>query len=105
MIGICFLSFLWLLIIAVVVSVVMYYAFSIRLTSGYWMQLIVSWVGAWLGSPVFGHWFEQVKLGKIYIIPAILGAIALTWLYRTRETATAGQPSEESPGQTPGGMS
>jgi len=85
MIGMDFLCFLWLLIIAAVVSAVMYYAFKIRLAAGYWMQLIVSWVGAWLGSPVLGHWFEQVKLGEIYIIPAIVGAVALTWAYRTRE--------------------
>ena len=94
MIGMDFMCFLWLLIIAVIVSVVMYYAFKIRLVAGYWMQLIVSWVGAWLGSPVFGNWFEKVKLGGVYIIPAILGAIALTWFCRTREkseTESAGE--------------
>ena len=90
MVGLCFLSFLWLLIIAVVVSVVMYFAFNIRLSAGYWMQLITAWIGAWLGSPVFGHWFEQVKLAEIYIIPAILGAIGFTWFCRTREKIGAG---------------
>ena len=90
MIGMSFLCFLWLLIIAVVVSVVMYFAFNIRLAAGYWMQLIVCWIGAWLGSPVFGHWFESVMLGKVYIIPAILGAVALTWAYRVREKASTG---------------
>ena len=93
MIGLCFLSSLWLLIIAIVVSAVMCHAFKIRLAAGYWMQLIVSWVGAWLGSPVFGHWFEQVKLDRIYIIPAILGAIALSWAYRTRENVKVGGAS------------
>ena len=91
MVGLCFISFLWLLIIAVVVSAVMYYAFNIRLATGYWMQLITAWIGAWLGSPVFGHWFEQVKLTEIYIIPAILGAIALTWFCRTREESGQGR--------------
>ena len=87
MIGMCFLSFLWLLIIAGVVSAVMYFALNIRLKAGYWMQLIVSWVGAWLGSPVFGHWFEQVRLEQVYIIPAILGAVALTWICCARQAA------------------
>jgi uncharacterized membrane protein YeaQ/YmgE (transglycosylase-associated protein family) len=87
MIGMGFLSFLWLLIIAVVVSVVLYYLIKIQLASGYWMQLIVSWIGAWLGGPVFGKWFASVQISGIYIIPAILGAIALTWFCRTREKA------------------
>ena len=90
MIGMSFLSFLGLLIIAAVVSVVMYYAFQIRLAAGYWLQLIVSWVGAWLGSPVFGHWIEPVRVWEIYIIPAVLGAIALSWCYRSREATQGG---------------
>ena len=96
MIGMSFISFLTLLIIAVVVSAVMYYVGSIRLRSGCWMQLIVTWIGAWLGSPVFGHWFEKVESGGVYIIPAILGAIALTWFCRARESAAqaTAQPSE-----------
>ena len=96
MIGMGFMSFVWLLIIAVVVSVVMYYALQIRLKAGYWAQLTVSWIGAWLGSPVFGHWFESVRLEKIYIIPAILGAVALTWFSRTREKARLTEPAEPS---------
>ena len=100
MIGMDFMCFLWLLIIAVIVSVVMYYAFKIQLAAGYWMQLIISWVGAWLGSPVFGNWFEKVKVEGVYIIPAILGAIALTWFYRTREKG-AGTEADRPAGEMP----
>ena len=96
MIGMGFTSFLTVLVIAAVVSLVMYFVGNIRLQSGYWMQLIVSWFGAWLGSPVFGHWFEKVEAGGVYIIPAILGAIALTWFCRARESAAQApiSPSE-----------
>jgi uncharacterized membrane protein YeaQ/YmgE (transglycosylase-associated protein family) len=37
---------------------------------------MAGWVGAWLGSPVLGHWFEQAKLADIYLIPALIGAFA-----------------------------
>jgi len=36
----------------------------------------VGWIRAWLGSPVFGYWFKGLAYQNIYIIPAILGAIA-----------------------------
>jgi uncharacterized membrane protein YeaQ/YmgE (transglycosylase-associated protein family) len=36
--------------------------------------VIAGWVGAWLGSPLIGHWFERVKIANIYLIPALLGA-------------------------------
>jgi uncharacterized membrane protein YeaQ/YmgE (transglycosylase-associated protein family) len=47
-------------------------------------------VGAWLGSPVLGHWFDPVKLAGIYLIPALLGAFAgaftltATWKARAK---------------------
>lgn len=39
---------------------------------------IVGWLGAWLGSPVFGHWFWKIE--NVYVLPAILGAIATVHL-------------------------
>ena len=30
-------------------------------------------VAAWLGSPVLGHWFSGVKIGEVYIVPALVG--------------------------------
>ena len=41
-------------------------------------KLIVGWVGAWLGSPIFGHWFWKIE--NVYVVPAILGAIAAVQL-------------------------
>jgi uncharacterized membrane protein YeaQ/YmgE (transglycosylase-associated protein family) len=41
-------------------------------------KLIVGWLGAWLGSSVLGHWFWKVE--NVYVVPAILGAIATVHL-------------------------
>lgn len=35
-------------------------------------QWIAGWIGAWLGSPVLGHWGPSVN--HVYVIPALLGA-------------------------------
>lgn len=50
-----FLSWLWLTIIAVVVSIVWYYVIKVRTSGGYWIELIAAWIGAWLGTPVLGN--------------------------------------------------
>jgi len=31
----------------------------------------------WLGSPVFGNWWPGLNYKEVYIIPAILGSLAL----------------------------
>jgi uncharacterized membrane protein YeaQ/YmgE (transglycosylase-associated protein family) len=36
-------------------------------------KLIIGWLGAWLGSPVIGHWLWKVD--NVYIVPALVGAI------------------------------
>ena len=41
---------------------------------GFLGKWIAGWFGAWLGSPVFGHWFEMAKVGDVYGVPALLGA-------------------------------
>lgn len=79
MIGMDFSSFLTLLIIAVVVAGIAHYSMKYYVVSGFGSflsKVVVAWLGAWLGSPVFGHWFGSVMYGSVYIIPAILGAIA-----------------------------
>jgi uncharacterized membrane protein YeaQ/YmgE (transglycosylase-associated protein family) len=40
--------------------------------------VIVGWFGAWLGSPVFGHWLWRIE--NVYVVPSILGAIATVYL-------------------------
>lgn len=74
-----FISFIILLGISLVVSIIMHFVFKYYVRSGwnsFISKVIFGWIGAWLGSPVFGHWFESVKYENIYIIPAILGSIA-----------------------------
>jgi uncharacterized membrane protein YeaQ/YmgE (transglycosylase-associated protein family) len=49
-------------------------------TPGFWSfcsKVVVGWVGAWLGSPVFGHWFPGLNYQQVYYIPAIVGSLAL----------------------------
>lgn len=80
MIGIDFISFLILLAIGAVVAAGLHYGLSYYVIPGHWSflsKVVWGWLGAWLGSPVFGHWFPEVKYQEVYIIPAILGAAAL----------------------------
>ena len=78
MIGMNFISFLVLLVIAVIVAVVLHYIVHYRFLEGvdsFLGKIGVAWVGGWLGSPVLGHWW--LKIGDIYVIPAILGALVV----------------------------
>ena len=80
MIGMNFVSFLILLVISIVVSAVLHYVLKFYIRPGivsFVSKVIFGWIGAWLGSPVFGYWFGGLVYEKIYIIPAILGSFAL----------------------------
>ena len=81
MVGMSLCSFLVLLVIAVVVAVAFHYALRYRFLEGldsFLGKIAVGWLGGWLGSPVLGHWL--FKIGDIYVIPAIVGAIAAVFL-------------------------
>jgi uncharacterized membrane protein YeaQ/YmgE (transglycosylase-associated protein family) len=78
MIGMDFVSFLILLAIGVVVALIVHYVLKVRVRTGFISFLgsvVWGWVGAWLGSPVFGHWAFNYE--EVYVIPAILGSFAL----------------------------
>jgi len=83
MIGMSFISFLILLVISVVVSAVLHYHFKYYVTPGHWSfcsKVAVGWIGAWLGSPVLGHWPSRIPIlhyEEVWYIPAVLGALAL----------------------------
>lgn len=80
MIGMDFLSFLILLIISIVVSAIMHYGFQYHVRPGFdsfVSKVIFGWIGAWLGSPVLGKWGSFLAYENVYIIPAILGCIAI----------------------------
>ena len=77
MLGISLLSFLILTFIGAVVAATYHYAFRYRFLDGNDAvigKLIIGWLGAWLGSPVLGHWLWRVE--NVYVVPALLGAIA-----------------------------
>jgi len=80
MIGMNFVSFLILLIISIVVSAILHYVLKFYIRPGlisFVGKVIFGWIGAWLGSPVFGYWFDGLVYENIYIIPAILGSLVL----------------------------
>ncbi len=83
MIGMDFISFLTLLVISLAVSGILHYGLDYYVTPGHWSfcsKVVVGWLGAWLGSPVLGHWPHRIPNlahGDIYYVPAILGAAAL----------------------------
>jgi uncharacterized membrane protein YeaQ/YmgE (transglycosylase-associated protein family) len=79
MIGMNFVAFLILLVISAFVSAVLHYGFKYCVRPGFnsfISKVIFGWIGAWLGSPVFGYWFVGVQYHNVYIIPAILGSFA-----------------------------
>jgi len=81
MIGMSFLSFLILLGIGVIVAAVYHFVLRYRFLDGFdsfFAKVVLGWLGAWLGSPVFGYWWY--KFENVYIVPAILGSITVILL-------------------------
>jgi len=75
MIAMNFGSFLSLLILGIIASIVLHLIVNYRMLrgfDGFMNKWIAGWIGAWLGSPVLGHWGPSIT--HIYIIPALLGA-------------------------------
>jgi uncharacterized membrane protein YeaQ/YmgE (transglycosylase-associated protein family) len=98
MIGIGFGAFIVLLVASLIAAAVLHYLLRYRLLEGldgFLGKLVVGWIGAWMGSPVLGHWFEGVKIADIYLIPALLGAFAgvfaLTALFKASAKVCAGR--------------
>ncbi|MCK5256111.1 MAG: hypothetical protein KAQ81_08820 [Deltaproteobacteria bacterium] len=80
MIGMDFISFLILLIIGVVIAGILHFGFKYYIVSGWWSflsKVLIGWIGAWLGSPVFGYWWQGFNYKQVYIVPAILGSLLL----------------------------
>jgi len=80
MIGMNFASFFILLVISVVISAILHYGVKLYITPGlssFLSKIVIGWIGAWLGSPVFGHWWGGLAYNDVYFIPAVLGSLAL----------------------------
>jgi uncharacterized membrane protein YeaQ/YmgE (transglycosylase-associated protein family) len=83
MIGMSVISFIILLVISIVVSAILHFGFKYYVRPGinsFISKVVFGWIGAWLGSPVFGYWFEGVNYEEVYYVPAILGSFAFLLL-------------------------
>lgn len=78
MIGMDFVEFAILAVIAGAVAGVFHFVLHFHIVPDLWSflgKVVLAWIGAWLGSPVLGHWWNGLNYGDIYYFPAILGAI------------------------------
>jgi uncharacterized membrane protein YeaQ/YmgE (transglycosylase-associated protein family) len=103
MIGMDFGSFLVLLIISVVVSGILHYGLRFYVRPGavsFLSKVVIGWVGAWLGSPVFGHWWEGLHYEQVYYVPAVLGSLAMLILV-VACVKTCAEVCVCTPGETP----
>jgi uncharacterized membrane protein YeaQ/YmgE (transglycosylase-associated protein family) len=90
MIGMSFSAFLTLLVLGFISSVVLHALVRYRVLAGldgFVCKWIVGWIGAWLGSPVFGYW--GIHMENIYIIPAVFGAFTAHFMVTTALRALA----------------
>jgi len=99
MLGMSLLSFLILTLIGAAVALTYHNVLRYRFLEGtdaLFGKLIVGWLGAWLGSPVLGHWLWKIE--NVYLVPAILGAIATVHLTVLAGKAIAKVVVMRSPG-------
>lgn len=90
MLGMNLWSFLLLSLIGAVVALVYHNVLRYRFLEGndaLFGKVLVGWFGAWLGSAVLGHWLWKVE--NLYVVPAILGAVATVHLTVLAEKAIA----------------
>ena len=106
MIGMHFGAFLTLLIVSGIGAAVVHYGFRYRVLEGldgFLGKWIVGWIAAWIGSPVLGYWFGPVKIADVYLIPALLGAFAGSFMATAtcKALARAGVSGMEVTAATP----
>ena len=90
MFGMGFLPFLFITIISAIVAVTYHNILQYRFLAGKDAlvgKLMIAWLGAWVGSPVLGHWLW--KIDNVYLVPALLGAIGGVHLTVLAEKAVA----------------
>ncbi len=78
-----FLSFLTLLIISLIAALVTHFAIRYRhlgTVDGFFWKWIIGWLGAWIASPVLGHWGWLLSRTNVYVIQAFIGAFAFAFI-------------------------
>jgi uncharacterized membrane protein YeaQ/YmgE (transglycosylase-associated protein family) len=90
MLGMNLWSFLILSLIGAAVAAMYHSVLRYRFLEGndaLFGKMLIGWFGAWLGSAVVGHWFWKVE--NVYVVPAILGAVAAVHITVLAEKAIA----------------
>jgi uncharacterized membrane protein YeaQ/YmgE (transglycosylase-associated protein family) len=90
MIGMGLDDFLVFLILGLIAAFVLHSVVRYRFLEGldgFLAKWVAGWFGAWLGSPILGHWL--VKTGDVYVIPALVGAFASAFLVTATWKASA----------------
>ncbi|TAM82554.1 MAG: hypothetical protein EPN47_07780 [Acidobacteria bacterium] len=103
MIGMGFEAFLTLFIISFIAAIVIHNGIHYHVLSGvdgFFAKWIFGWLGAWIATPVLGHWFSGFAISGQYIIPAFLGAFSTAFMITAvckmmARTRTAGAESPE----------
>jgi uncharacterized membrane protein YeaQ/YmgE (transglycosylase-associated protein family) len=78
-----FESFVVLLVIAVVVAAVLHYGLKLYIrddVQSFLAKVVVAFIGARLGEPIFGDWFAAATYADVALIPAVLGAVAIVFV-------------------------
>lgn len=102
MIGMGFESFLTLFVISFIAAIVIHNVIGYQFlggVDGFFSKWIFGWLGAWVASPVLGHWFAGVAIGGQYIFPAFLGAFSTAFMITAvcKAMAMTRQVTAESP--------
>jgi uncharacterized membrane protein YeaQ/YmgE (transglycosylase-associated protein family) len=81
MIGMTFSSFLALLVIGAACALFFHSVPKPRPLgiAAYMGQLIVGWLGAWIGSAVVGHWGWIIPTTNVYVLPAFISSLAASY--------------------------
>jgi uncharacterized membrane protein YeaQ/YmgE (transglycosylase-associated protein family) len=100
MIDMHFASFLTILVLSLFAALVVHYAVRYRVLKGFdgfLLKWVVGWLGAWIGTPVLGAWFDGFRIGSVYIVPALVGAFAGAFvvgaIWKAEATINAQRPS------------
>ena len=72
------MEFIWSLIIGGIIGWLAGFILGRDIPGGVTRNIIAGFIGAWLGSLLLGGWGPVI--GGFYIIPALIGAIALVFI-------------------------